>query len=31
MAGDRSWVDDLMGDDGGIAQAAIRLLGMRVR
>ncbi len=31
MAGDRSWVDDLMADDGGIAQAAIRLLGMRVR
>ena len=27
----RSWVDDLMADDGGIAQAAIRLLGMRVR
>lgn len=31
MASDRSWVDDLMADDGGIAQAAIRLLGMRVR
>ena len=31
MAADRSWVDDLMTEDGGIAQAAIRLLGMRVR
>jgi hypothetical protein len=31
MAGNRSWVDDLMAEDGGIAQAAVRLLGMRVR
>jgi hypothetical protein len=31
IPGDRSWVDDLMSDNGGIAQAAIRLLGMRVR
>ena len=31
MAGERSWIDDLMADDGGIAQAAVRLLGMRAR
>ena len=31
LPGERSWVGDLMADDGGgIAQAAIRLLGMRV-
>ena len=27
---DRTWVDDLMTDDSGIAQAAIRLLGRRL-
>jgi len=31
ISGQRSWVDDMMAGDGGIAQAAIRLLGMRVR
>lgn len=31
LPGERSWVDDLMADhSGGIAQAAIRLLGMRL-
>lgn len=30
MPGDRSWVDDLMADNTGIAQAAIRMLGMRL-
>lgn len=30
LPGERSWVDDLMADHGGIAQAAVRLLGMRL-
>jgi hypothetical protein len=31
LPGERSWVSDLMAEDGGgIAQAAIRLLGMRI-
>lgn len=30
MPGERSWVDDVRTGDGGIAQAAIRLLRMRV-
>jgi hypothetical protein len=31
LPGERSWVDDMMADhDAGIAQAVIRLLGMRL-